>query len=161
MERLNKEIQLAMTGDLHRAADFLKFAREVRAGSKRQRRISREAQRNAWKKNADPPAWWQSSTITLTTMALRHGNKTYLQILLDPYRAKLVIDQAKSQGIRATAWIRNAVYKELERELSTSVYKDAEAKDEAVWRESVLRRVQGRTTNNPPDEQEESSAEMP
>ena len=40
------------------AADFLKFAREVRAGSKRQRRISREAQRNAWKKNADPPAWW-------------------------------------------------------------------------------------------------------
>ena len=94
-------------------------------------------------------------------MALRHGNKTYLQILLDPYRAKLVIDQAKSQGIRATAWIRNAVNKELERELSTSVYKDAEAKDEAVWRESVLRRVQGRTTNNPPDEQEESSAEMP
>ena len=80
-------------------------------------------------------------------MALRHGNKTYLQILLDPYRAKLVMDQAKSQGILATAWIRNAVYKELERELSTSIYKDAEAKDEAVWRESVLRRVQGRTAN--------------
>ena len=147
MEELNKEIQLAMTGDLHRAADFLKGAREIRAGSKKQRRISREAQRNAWKKDADLPARWQSSTITLTAMALRHGNKTYLQILLDPYRAKLVMDQAKSQGIRATAWIRNAVYKELERELSTSIYKDAEAKDEAVWRESVLRRVQGRTAN--------------
>ena len=92
-------------------------------------------------------------------MALRHGNKTYLQILLDPYRAKLVMDQAKSQGIRATAWIRNAVYKELERELSTSIYKDAEAKDEAVWRESVLRRVQGRTANETTNEVPDS--EMP
>jgi len=58
MEELNKEIQLAMTGDLHRAADFLKGAREIRAGSKKQRRISREAQRNAWKKDADLPARW-------------------------------------------------------------------------------------------------------
>ena len=92
-------------------------------------------------------------------MALRHGNKTYLQILLDPYRAKLVMDQAKSQGIRATAWIRNAVYKELERELSTSIYKDAEAKDEAVWRESVLRRVQGGTANE--TNNETSDPEVP
>tara|TARA_R100000152_G_scaffold20709_1_gene15479 strand:+ start:13249 stop:13461 length:213 start_codon:yes stop_codon:yes gene_type:complete len=58
MERLKEEIQMAMTGDLHRAADFLKGAREVRAGSKKQRRISRDAQRNAWKKDADLPAWW-------------------------------------------------------------------------------------------------------
>ena len=80
-------------------------------------------------------------------MALKHGNKTYLQILLDPHRAKLVMEQAKSKGIRATAWIRDAVYKELERQLPASTYKEAQAKDEAVWRESVLRRVQGRTAN--------------
>ena len=58
LELLNKEIQLAMTADLHRAADFLKGAREVRAGSKKQRRLSREAQRNAWQKKVDSPARW-------------------------------------------------------------------------------------------------------
>ena len=56
------------------------------------------------------------------------------------------MEQAKAKGIRATAWVRNAVYKELERELPASTYKEAEAKDEAVWRESVRRRVEGRTT---------------
>ena len=95
-------------------------------------------------------------------MALKHGNKTYLQILLDPHRAKLVQERAKAQEIRATAWIRNAVYKELERELPASTYKEAEAKDEAVWRESVRRRGEGRTTNpdtpdDPPDEQPQCS----
>ena len=85
-------------------------------------------------------------------MALKHGNKTYLQILLDPHRAKLVMEQAKSKGIRATAWIRDAVYKELERQLPASTYKEAQAKDEAVWRESVRRRVEGRTTTAPSNE---------
>ncbi len=84
-------------------------------------------------------------------MALKHGNKTYLQILLDPHRAKLVMDQAKSEGIRATAWVRNSVYSELERQLPSSLYKEAEAKDEAIWRESVRKRVEGRVTN--PEEQ--------
>ena len=79
-------------------------------------------------------------------MALKHGNKTYLQILLDPHRAELVQLKAKEDGIRATAWIRNAVYNELQRQLPSSIYKEAVAKDEAVWRESVRRRVEGRTT---------------
>ena len=47
-----------MTADLQRATDFLKGAREIRAGSKRQRRISRENQRNAWKKKVDSPIGW-------------------------------------------------------------------------------------------------------
>ena len=85
-------------------------------------------------------------------MALRHGNKTYLQILLDPHRAKLVTERAKESGKRATAWIRDAVYKELERQLPASIYKEARSKDEAVWRESVRRRVEGRTTHNSLDE---------
>ena len=91
-------------------------------------------------------------------MALKHGNKTYLQILLDPHRAKLVMARAQEKGVRATAWIRNAVYKELERELPASTYKEAEAKDEAVWRESVRRRDEGRT-NTP--EIEENATELP
>ena len=85
-------------------------------------------------------------------MALRHGNKTYLQLLLDPHRAKLVTERAKENGQRATAWIRDAVYKELERQLPASTYKEAQAKDEAVWRESVRRRVERRTTTDPSNE---------
>ncbi len=58
MEELNKEICLAMTADLHRAKDFLKGAREIRAGSKKQRRISRENQRNAVLRRVDRPITW-------------------------------------------------------------------------------------------------------
>lgn len=58
MEYLNKEITLAMTADLHRAADFLKGAREVRAGSKKQRRISRLRQKTAGQRKVDKPITW-------------------------------------------------------------------------------------------------------
>lgn len=78
-------------------------------------------------------------------MAIRHGNKTYLQILLDPNRAALLAELAKEQNIRPTAWIREAVYSALERALPASVYNEAVAKDEESWRESVRRRVEGRT----------------
>jgi len=94
-------------------------------------------------------------------MALRHGNKTYLQILLDPHRAKLVQEQAKASGIRATAWIRNAVYKELERELPASVYRSAEADDQAVWRKSVRSRVEGRAKPTDDPEDAQPNCEMP
>ncbi len=40
-------------------------------------------------------------------MAIRHGNKTYLQILLDPHRAKLLMDVAESLQVRPTSWIRD------------------------------------------------------
>jgi len=58
MERLNKAIQTAVTGDLQRAAMFLERAREVRAGCTKQRAQSRRAQTNAWRKKVDSPATW-------------------------------------------------------------------------------------------------------
>ena len=77
-------------------------------------------------------------------MAIRHGNKTYMQILLDPHRARLLFDLAKKSSVRPTAWIRNAVYKALEREYPSAVHNEAAAKDEAAWRASVRKRVEGR-----------------
>ena len=77
-------------------------------------------------------------------MALRHGNKTYFQILLDPHRAALVQEEAAKDKQRATAWIRDAVYSELKRITPAGVYNEAEAKDQAEWRQSVRRRVEGR-----------------
>lgn len=77
-------------------------------------------------------------------MALRHGNKTYFQILLDPHRAQMIQEAAAQADKRATAWIREAVYSELKRVSQASVYNEAVAKDQAEWRQSVRKRVEGR-----------------
>ena len=45
---------------------------------------------------------------------------------------------------RATAWIREAIYSELKRSSPTSVYNEAMAKDQAEWRQSIRKRVEGR-----------------
>ena len=81
-------------------------------------------------------------------MAIRHGNKQYFQVLLDPNRAELVQEEASKNRQRATAWIREAVYAELKRVTSASVYSEAEAKDLARWRQSVRSQVEGRTKQN-------------
>lgn len=67
-----------------------------------------------------------------------------MQILLDPHRAELLLDLAEQLSTRPTAWIRNAVYKALEREYPAAIYNEAVAKDEAAWRASVRKRVEGR-----------------
>ena len=81
-------------------------------------------------------------------MALKHGNKNYYQVLIDPHRSKLIEEKAKKAGIRGTAWVRKAAYSQLEREFSSAEYKIAEAKDELLWRESVQRRIDGRKANS-------------
>ncbi len=78
-------------------------------------------------------------------MATRHGAKIYVQLLLDPNRAKLLQDMAAEQSKRPTAVMRDILYAHLERVLPSSVYGEAAAKDHAVWRESVRNRVEGRT----------------
>ena len=77
-------------------------------------------------------------------MAIRHGNKTYLQILLDPNRAQLLMQLAESQKVRPTAWIRDMVYRQLELCVSEAQYKEAFEADKSVWAESIQRRVEGR-----------------
>ena len=77
-------------------------------------------------------------------MALRHGKKAYFQLLLDRNRAELLQELAGEQGVRATALARDAIYAHLETVLPSSTYNEAKAKDEALWRESVRKRVDGR-----------------
>jgi Mg/Co/Ni transporter MgtE len=77
-------------------------------------------------------------------MAGVHGSRVYYQVLLQPNRAELVNELAKEAGVKATEMIRRMVYAYLERELPASVYKQALAADEAVWRQSVRNRVEGR-----------------
>ena len=47
-------------------------------------------------------------------MAIKHGNKSYFQVLLDPNRSELIEELASLEGIKGTAWIRNLVYRKLE-----------------------------------------------
>ena len=77
-------------------------------------------------------------------MAGVHGSRVYYQVLLQPNRSELVNDLAKEAGVKSTEMIRRMVYAYLERELPASVYKQALAADEAVWRQSVRNRVEGR-----------------
>ena len=77
-------------------------------------------------------------------MAIRHGNKTYLQILLDPNRAQLLMQLAETQKVRPTAWIRDVIYKQLELCVSADEYGKALEADKVAWQQSIERRVQGR-----------------
>lgn len=77
-------------------------------------------------------------------MAIRHGNKTYLQILLDPNRAELLMNLAEGLKVRPTSWIRDVIYKELERCVPSDAYQRALDADVEVWKDSIRRRVEGR-----------------
>lgn len=77
-------------------------------------------------------------------MAIQHGNRCYVQLLLEPHKAELLKNEASSKGIRFTDHLRNLLYKSLERSQPASVFNEAQSKDEAVWKESVRRRVEGR-----------------
>ena len=78
-------------------------------------------------------------------MPLDHGRKKYYQVLVDPHRSSLIESLAIKEGIRETSWIRNVVYEKLQQKYTLSEYKVAEAKDEAIWRESIQRRIDGRS----------------
>lgn len=58
MEWLQREIRLAKTADLQRAAAFLEWARAVRQGCSKQRGGARVAQSNAWRKRVDEDVRW-------------------------------------------------------------------------------------------------------
>ncbi len=73
-----------------------------------------------------------------------HGQKKYLQILLDPARAELLQQLATEKGIKPTALVRELVYQGLARSVPTTIFNEAAAKDEATWRKSVRSRVEGR-----------------
>ncbi len=58
LERLYAAIRRAKTADLHRAADFLEWAFQVRKGCRVQRTGARRAQAEAWKRDVDTDVRW-------------------------------------------------------------------------------------------------------
>ena len=43
-------------------------------------------------------------------MATKHGNRVYIQVLLEPFRGELFMQEAEAQGIKPSALIRQLVY---------------------------------------------------
>ena len=77
-------------------------------------------------------------------MSRLHGRKIYLQILLDPFRAELFEQLAEERGVKRTALVREIIYQWTAKQAGSTLYKDAERKDAALWADSVANRIEGR-----------------
>ena len=80
-------------------------------------------------------------------MALKHGNKLYYQVLLDPARAILLEAMAKTQSRRTTSLIREIVYEWLALSVDSDLFELASTYDAEVWKKSVRNRVDGKRKN--------------
>jgi len=77
-------------------------------------------------------------------MPQRHGNKHYLQVLMDNAKYQLLDQCAQDRGIRTTALARDAVYEWLSRNVDPDLYEAANQIDYATWQQSVKNRAKGR-----------------
>jgi len=77
-------------------------------------------------------------------MATKHGNRVYIQVLLEPFRGRLFLDQAEERNLRASALVRNIVYDYLAEILDEDSYCEAVIKDKQKWQQAVDARLEGR-----------------
>ena len=77
-------------------------------------------------------------------MATKHGNRVYIQVLLEPFRGELFIEEAKAQGIKPSALIRQLVYNYLAETTDEKTYCKALASDKQKWQDAVDSRLEGR-----------------
>ena len=82
--------------------------------------------------------------MATTEMATKHGNKVYVQLLLDPARASLLQKLADEQGIKLSALARKAIYDWVGSMTEPEALQAAEALDHAHWNQSVQNRAAGR-----------------
>ena len=77
-------------------------------------------------------------------MSIKHGNKRYFQLLLDPYKAAILEKEAKRRGQRPTALMRDLLFKAAE-DIDPEGFPAANHSDRLLWEESVKNRIKGRT----------------
>ena len=80
-------------------------------------------------------------------MATKHGNRVYIQVLLEPFRGELFMQEADAQGIKPSALIRQLVYDYLAENTEEEPYLEALARDKRKWQEAVDARLEGRAMN--------------
>ena len=77
-------------------------------------------------------------------MATKHGNRVYIQVLLEPFRGELFMQEANAKGIKPSALIRQLVYDYLEKNTDQQNYCEALANDKQKWQDAVDSRLEGR-----------------
>ena len=77
-------------------------------------------------------------------MATKHGNRVYIQVLLESFRGELFMQHASVQGVKPSALIRQLVYNYLAENTDENTYSEAEAKDKQKWKDAVDSRTEGR-----------------
>ena len=80
-------------------------------------------------------------------MATKHGNRVYIQVLLAPFRGELFMQEAKTQGIKPSALIRQLVYDYLAENTKEETYCEALVNDKQKWQDAVDARLEGRARN--------------
>ena len=80
-------------------------------------------------------------------MATKHGNRVYIQVLLEPFRGELFMQEANAQGIKPSALIRQLVYDYLAQHTKEKIYCEALVNDRQKWQDTVEARLKGRARN--------------
>ena len=80
-------------------------------------------------------------------MATKHGNRVYIQVLLEPFRGELFMQEAEAQNIKPSALIRQLVYNYLAENTDEQAYCDALVNDKQKWQDAVDARLEGRAKN--------------
>ena len=80
-------------------------------------------------------------------MATKHGNRVYIQVLLEPFRGELFMREADAQGIKPSALIRQLVYNYLAENTEEQTYCEALVNDKQKWQDAVDARLEGRARN--------------
>ena len=80
-------------------------------------------------------------------MATKHGNRVYIQVLLEPFRVELFMQEAEAQGIKPSALSRQLVYNYLAENTDEQAYCDALVNDKQKWQDAVDARLEGRAKN--------------
>ena len=82
--------------------------------------------------------------LKVLKMSKGHGQRKYLQILLEPHRGELFFQIAEETGEKASALARDILYEFLEKHAEKKRYKEAKNLDENAWKQSVQNRLEGR-----------------
>jgi|TARA_X000001382_G_C3014000_1_gene129437 hypothetical protein len=77
-------------------------------------------------------------------MATKHGNRVYIQVLLEPYRGELFLLEAEKQNLKPSALLRQLAYDYVAENVDEEAYCDAIIKDKQKWQEAVDARLLGR-----------------
>ena len=94
-------------------------------------------------------------------MATKHGNRVYIQVLLDPFRGELFVQDCEAAEIKPSAKIRQLAYDYLSHELPQDDYLDAHIQDNKKWREAVESRLAARAANRQQRLSQEESHQTP